>query len=298
MTNPEEAASLLLEDLGIDSYPINPLEICSTLGIHVFEESFDGIEGVLLFDGSKASIGLNKTQTYLPRKKFSVAHELGHFSMDINYGETKIFKCSKKMIETFDKTDNMELRADQFASELILPSKLVRPFFNKKEPSWEIVKEVSNQFEVSLLPASIKFINTTNLSCCLVVSSQNQIKFYRPSKKFRYSMQMDSRILSSLTFAHAAMAGNPIPDDFSAISADNWISGINVSADSEIYEWSLPLNSFGTVLTILWDNDSVSVETETYTKNNSYDEDEKNYSYDGVDNFPWEPPTLGRSKKR
>ena len=24
--------------------------------------------------------------------------------------------------------------------------------------------------------------------------------------------------------------------------------------------------------------------------------EEKNYSYDGVDNFPWEPPTLGKKK--
>lgn len=297
MTNPEEAASLLLEDLGIDSYPIDPLEICSMLGIHIFEEPFDGIEGVLLFDGRKASIGLNKNQTYLPRRKFSIAHELGHFTMDINYGETKFFSCTKKMIETFDKSENIELRADQFASELILPSKLVKPLFNNQEPSWAVLKEIANQFEVSLLPAAIKFINATNLSCCLVISSQNQIKFYRPSKKFRYNMQMDSRILSDLTFAHKAMKGNPIPDDFNIVSADNWISGVNVTTDSEIYEWSLPINRFGTVLTIIWDNDSVLVEEESGSNtNNSYDENEKNYSYGGVDNFPWEPPTL--SKKR
>ena len=82
------------------------------------------------------------------------------------------------------------------------------------------------------------------------------------------------------------------------VSADIWISGRNVSRESELYEWSLPLNSFGQVLTLLWDDETVLVEDdENYsTANNPYDIEEKNYSYEGVDNFPWEPPTLGKKK--
>ena len=136
-------------------------------------------------------------------------------------------------------------------------------------------------------------------ACCLIVSKNNMIQFCRPSKEFRYSLQMkDSRILSTDSFAHKSAKDQDVPQDFNIVPADIWISGRNVTKDSELYEWSLPINSFGQVLTLLWDDETVLVhdDSDYLGTNNPYDIEEKNYSYDGVDNFPWEPPTLGKKK--
>ena len=297
MISAESIAQNLLDDLGINSYPIDPFAICSNLRIHVFKENFDGLEGVLLFDGKSASIGLNKRQTLLTREKFSVAHELGHFSMDINFGSQQVFKCTKNMIESFNKNLEIELRADRFASELILPSKLVNPLMKEQEPSWDLIKEISTKFEVSLLPSAIKYMGLTQLSCCVVISKKNKILFYRPSKEFRYGLQMDSRILSEGCFAHKSMKGESIPNNFEVVSADNWITGRKVNRDSEIYEWSLPLNSYGTVMTILWDDGLVDTDDDSMTYNKTEDDGLGNYSYGGVDNFPWEPPSFHKKKR-
>lgn len=298
MNDAEFIAQQFLEDLGINSYPIDPLTICKQLGIHVFKENFDGLEGVLLFNGKKAAIGLNRNQGLYTREKFSVAHELGHFAMDIKFGTEQVFKCTKSMIENFDKSKEIELRADRFASELLLPSNHVNSLLKNHDPSWTLIKDVATKFEVSLLPAAIKFINHTSKSCCIVISKDNKILFYRPSKEFRYGMQMDSRILSENCFAYNTMNGNSIPDHFETIAADNWISGRKVTKDSEIYEWSLPLNSYGVVMTLLWDDGLVeSDEDSSPTEIHSGGDGLGNYSYGGVNNFPWEPPSFHKKKR-
>ena len=161
MLNPETIATNFLEDLGIETYPIDPFEICRSLKIDIFENSFDGLEGVLLYSGQKTAIGLNSQQTYYPRRKFSVAHELGHFNMDITLGEKKSFRCTKKMIESFDKNNDVELRADRFASELLMPSKFIRPIFLNQMPSWEIIRNSAEKFDVSMMSTAFKFISMT-----------------------------------------------------------------------------------------------------------------------------------------
>ena len=291
--NPEQVARNLLEDLGITDFPIDPFNICNTLGIKLFGEPFQGIEGVLLFNGTLAAIGFDSRQKYLPRTRFTVSHELGHYSLDIDHGNSKGSSCTGKMIEGYKKLDNIELRADSFASELLMPTFMVKQFFDLGAPSWDSIKEVSQRFEVSLMSSAFKYMTLTRSSCCLVVSKDNYIQFYRPSRHFRYSLQMgDSRTLSHGSFAFKSSNGLQIPQDFDFVAADIWIVGKNVCKDSEVYEWSLPKNSYGQVLTILWDDESVVMDDTNHE--NPYYIKEKNYSYDGVDNFPWEPPTLGK----
>lgn len=294
MTDIELSAQHFLEDLGINSYPINPFEICQSLNIKIFESKFDRLEGVLLYDGKIGLIGLNSNQTYYPRKKFSVSHELGHFNNDIKIGTSSTFHCTKKMIEGFDKSNNIEFRADRFASELLLPKGMVKNIFDLESPSWDTINKVATDFEVSLMSSAFKYIDMSKSSCCLVVSKDNLIQFYKPSKTFRYSLQMkDSRILSIDSYAYKSAKGIHLKTDFELLSADIWITGRNVTKDSELYEWSMPLNSFGQVLTILWDDESViNDDNDLNQSNNPYNIEEKKYSYGGSDNFPWKPPHL------
>ncbi len=291
MNKAERCANQFLDDLGINNFPIDPFGICASQEIEIFEKDFDGIEGVLLFNGQLATIGINSKQTYPKRRRFSVAHELGHLNLDVTFGEEQTFVCSNRMIETFDISRDKELRADQFASELLMPKRMVQNYFNPQEPCWDSIRQVSNYFDVSLMASAFKFISMTTASCCLIVSKNRQIQFYRSSDSFRYSLQMsDSRIVAEGTFAYKALKSQSIPSDFDIVPANSWIVGYKVKQDSELFEWSLPLNSHGQVLTILWDDGTVEVDSDEEIESDSYYIEEKNYSYDGVDNFPWKPP--------
>lgn len=94
------------------------------------------------------------------------------------------------------------------------------------------------------------------------------------------------------------MNGEEVPNRFETIAADNWISGRKVTRESEIYEWSLPINTYGTVMTLLWDDGLVDTDEESTLSSGKEDDGLGNYSYGGVDNFPWEPPGFHKKKRR
>lgn len=77
-------------------------------------------EGVTLYDGHKHRIYYNDAVSYLARKKWTLAHEAGHFFL----GHLKV--CFKeKAYMSSEKGVMMEQEANAFAKELLAPSSLI-----------------------------------------------------------------------------------------------------------------------------------------------------------------------------
>lgn len=74
-------------------------------------------------------------------------------------------------------------------------------------------------------------------------------------------------------------------DHFEDVKADNWVSGRGVKPYTEILEWSLPLNSYGQILTLLYDEEGISC----WEEDDDMDEDEET---------EWEPPTFHKSRRK
>ena len=86
--------------------------------------------------------------------------------------------------------------------------------------------------------------------------------------------------------AHRAFKGATPPDCFQVVKADNWVSGKGAKPHAEILEWSLPLNSYGQVLTLLYDEEGIR----GWDQNDEIDDDN--------DDVEWEPPTFHKSKRK
>ena len=96
---------------------------------------------------------------------------------------------------------------------------------------------------------------------------------------------MDNRLLSSGTVAYPIFQGNTPPECFEDVKADNWVSCRGVKPYTEILEWSLPLNSYGQILTLLYDEEGIA----------GWDEDDD--VDEGVE-IEWEPPTFHKGKRK
>jgi hypothetical protein len=96
---------------------------------------------------------------------------------------------------------------------------------------------------------------------------------------------MDNRLLSPGTVAYAIFQGNTAPECFEGVKADNWVTGRGVKPYTEILEWSLPLNSYGHVLTLLYDEEGIA----------GWDEDD---DVDEGAEIEWEPPTFHKGKRK
>ncbi|WP_053071983.1 ImmA/IrrE family metallo-endopeptidase [Ornithinibacillus contaminans] len=90
------------------------------------------------FDPQKMRITVNRLETNLFRRRFSVAHELGHFILQhhINPWEYEDRDTGKSFIEP---------EADEFAGSLLLPEHLLSEQIKKGTP----LKDIQKMFQVS-----------------------------------------------------------------------------------------------------------------------------------------------------
>jgi hypothetical protein len=282
---PQAEANKLLEELGITELPISPKDICQRLDIRYSEDPLKGFDGMLILElrTGHGVIIVNSRIAEQGRKSFTTAHELGHLCLDSL--EQSEFYCSREVIESFKATiQPLELRANEFAAELLMPRMLYKPLVDAKDPGWDEIRELAAVSQTTLTSTAIKFIDLTDEACCLIVSKAGRITWFRKSEEFHPYVQMEGRLLSPHTVAYAVFQGSEPPDRFEDVKADNWISGRGVRPYTEILEWSLPINSYGQVLTLLFDEEGIA----------GWDEEDEDEDAD----VEWEPPTFHKSKRK
>lgn len=286
--NPEHEAVEFLDQLGIHELPVRPIDVCNQLQIEYREQSLGNIDG-MLFINLVTSRGLISVNSGIPeqgRKNFTCAHELGHYCMD-SYEESE-FRCLRDNIESFRKQMNpIELRANQFAAEFIMPKRLFKDHVSDNEPDWGLIRRLAALAETSLIATALKFVSVCEYSCAVVVSRKNMVHWFHSSGKFKLFIDMDSRILSPHTIAGQVFQGRTPPNSFEVVKADNWTSDSDIGSRAELLEWTLPMNSYGQVYSLIFDEDEIGSK-----------KDEIGFDEENDEDVDWEPPTFHRSRRK
>ncbi|PTF65079.1 ImmA/IrrE family metallo-endopeptidase [Staphylococcus chromogenes] len=177
----EVAISLMERDENRDIYDIihNLEEFIESFGIKVFYSNMDGFEVPSLISGysivnknGAPEIVINANEP-LPRQRFTMAHEFGHIIMHWNWLDNRSKGLNKDKYEILfrksplgnDYSDIKEIQANEFASELLLPHKLLKDIIGdtkelKKNPIIleEIKKRVAVAFNVSESFANVQLL--------------------------------------------------------------------------------------------------------------------------------------------
>lgn len=133
----EKKANKLLESLKINQIPIPVEEIAHKLNIKISYEPFEGdLSGVLFTDNSDTIIGVNSNESE-QRKRFTIAHELGHFML--HEGEQLYvdhnFKVNFRNSVSSQGSNFNEIEANAFAACLLMPERLVRETYETVIPN-------------------------------------------------------------------------------------------------------------------------------------------------------------------
>ena len=169
--NPELAARKILRELGMKKAPVSLNLITKKLGIRLTEEPFDEeLSGILVKESGAVVIGVNSTH-HENRKRFTIAHEIGHYMLD-HPGEMFIDKTLRQKAvvvrrdgRSSEGTDKHEIEANRFAAELLMPSEVVEEEVRKrlsksKLPSADdLVRDMTALFQVSSKAMEIRLVN-------------------------------------------------------------------------------------------------------------------------------------------
>lgn len=107
--------------------PIDPVTIARALGVEVLEGQMpDSVSGAIIKEaGDDATIFIEQSDSD-NRKRFTVAHELGHYVSKADEGDEDFEYVDYRGALAASGTNAEEIFANQFAAELLMPEKEVR----------------------------------------------------------------------------------------------------------------------------------------------------------------------------
>jgi Zn-dependent peptidase ImmA (M78 family) len=167
MVRADDAAQRLLRQFGVAEAPVRLDPITEGLdAIVVTQELEPDVSGMLVREDDGLIIGVNKHHS-LVRRRFTVAHELGH--LQLHPGRALILDTSVR-INFRDRlsslaTDREEIEANRFAAALLMPQELVVQATTgaPRDPD-ELVRLLARRFKVSEPAMGYRLINLGLLS--------------------------------------------------------------------------------------------------------------------------------------
>ena len=176
-----EARAILKEFL-VESPDEIDLEVIAwhSCRLHLEFGGLDSAEGRLIARPPSGGIIRINDKLSSRRTRFTIAHEIGHFRI---HG-AQMCSDSSQDLATWGG-NSIEVEANYFAAELLMPEFLFSKEVNGIRPSWGKVKSISDKYNTSRYATAIQMIEYTNEPCALVCSTCGIIHWVKVSSSFR-----------------------------------------------------------------------------------------------------------------
>lgn len=191
LVRPAEIANEIIRQNPSIDIPIPLAEIAHETGIREIQYNpFDGLEGALIANPEKSRgiILINEGARH-HRQRFTLGHELGHFLIPhhgsrMSCASDDLRTSAHKMMTSAQK---IELEANQFSAELLMPVKLFRGFTGyRDEPSLECLIDQSEHFDVSFEACANRYISLHDDPVAIVFSHQGKVRYSLRNDEFPF----------------------------------------------------------------------------------------------------------------
>lgn len=150
-------------------------DIAMDQGLIIRETVMRGAEARLVQNGENGIITVNIGGDSR-RKRFAIAHEIGHWKM---HRENKIADlCSVQDLMVTNEDGSIETEANIFAAELLMPRKLFQPLCKDSLPNLDSIDNLSGEFNTSFTSTAIRFVEFNKEKCFLVFSKDGIVQWF------------------------------------------------------------------------------------------------------------------------
>ncbi|MEW6195137.1 MAG: ImmA/IrrE family metallo-endopeptidase [Bacteroidota bacterium] len=244
--------------------------------LNLKEEPLSDCEGKILFDNSIGIITLNSSITDERQKRFTLAHEMGHFfnealTKPLPKGEA-VYKCGFEEFYGVNKSRKREADANEFAAELLMHKPWFQKFTKNKPINFELLKDTSDYFDVSLTAVALRYVFVGQYSTALIMNKNGKVlwsavneyfplKFIPTGYKVRkesaaydfFSCLADRRDLTPGLSPYKGERGM-MQTCYDLVPAYTWFSeDYNCPRDKYLYEQNVAMYNYNCVLTLLWE---------------------------------------------
>ena len=230
-------------------------EVVTQVGLELIFREAESYEGALLRikDVPRGFIVINSQIKEESRKRFTIAHECGHFLLP---GQQDLSTpCSKEKIENWnEQLYRPELDANRFAAEILMPRDSVSPYL-LLEPRMESIQSIAALCGTSLTASGFRLVELTSFRAAIVWSKNNNVIWYKSSPEFIRWIRRGK--LNEETFASDCFKGREVPQKLESVPASAWLFEEGLDDGVRIWEHSVSLPNYGAALSLLVMRDPV-----------------------------------------
>jgi hypothetical protein len=215
----------------------------------VVEDRLDGAEARLLRKGGKGIIRVKAGIPEIGRRRFAIAHELGHWELHPDLSQWVL--CSEADLLEYSGSPP-EIEANTFAAELLMPTSLFRPRCERAEPGLELIKALALDFHTTITATAIRFVEECREPCLVVFSENGRVRWWRSRNREPGIWIAPHQPLHHESFAWDCLKDRPVPNTMKRVPTEAWLEESHRGPKVEIYEQSMRLGRYSTILTLLW----------------------------------------------
>ena len=248
LTDPQIVARSFTERFGVDCLD-RPTELASKIGLKVKPVDCQSFEGALLRvrDLNIGTILLSTRISHAGRRRFTLAHEIGHYLLP-GHGREEGY-CRGSGLDSWEKgLSRIEEEANSFAAEVLMPVQKIKHLL-QVEPQYEIAAEIADLCASSLSASSYRLAALTTHPFAVVWSEEGKFKWCKKSDEFDYWIRPDKCDRETLVFR--CFSGEPVPTGYDRVPASAWLSDARIKDDANILEQSKPLPAYNAVISFL-----------------------------------------------
>ena len=240
-------------------------------------------DGRIVFNENRGIITISDRITNQNQKRFLIAHEMGHFfnereskrSSNIIREDEHLFR--KSDYHTLYSDLLIEKEANQFASELLMYEPWFNDFCSNRWVSKELFKDISEEFNVSLTAAALRYKDKGEIPIAVILSKDRVIKWAELNPEFPYRVLQESGYIaeSSSTAgvyerfeyykypkyrynvygSRNTVAGNISERTSKCGFASEWFMDVDFSRGfAPLNILNFPMQEYNSILTLLWES--------------------------------------------
>lgn len=250
----------VLKESGVFNTPslISIEDLAYSRGVsHIQQIRIDGAQGRITGTPKNTIISYNEKITLKTKKRFVIAHELGHYELHKNLLINKYphIDTTKSLSNWYAKGIH-EVEANDFAAEILMPSHLFRTHVKGQNFNFNLIRDVASIFETSLTASLLKYRKLGDFPIAIIFSEKKEVKWSSFSCDFLCQYIPKGMNVPIYSVAYEFYEGRTLPFEPEEISALTWFCedrNLEAFKDVIFYEQCVQIGENG-VLSCIWND--------------------------------------------
>ncbi len=254
INNGATAAKKILDEFGLeDPHDFKIEDLIHARDILLEEKEMINCDGRIVFGEKKAIISINSLIEYEGRRRFTLAHELGHFELHHNINS---HLDDNALTLDYFKKGNQEYEANQFASEILMPSKLFQSYTLGREFSPNLLREIAKYFNTSITSVAYRYLEIGQHPIYIFYSKDKKVIYWKNTNDYYLKVKDITKLAPPLdsvameyfndgTIYDKNESAQPIPKS-------TWFETRGYDDNESFFEYAIVTKKYNTVLSIVW----------------------------------------------